>query len=75
LLWRGSKTDAADRGGRIFDLAGGSLRWPIGEGLQRAGSIPACAYRLRFGFRLERRGAPGFFGAYGKKTELGRLAG
>jgi hypothetical protein len=23
LLWRGSKTDAADRGGRIFDLAGG----------------------------------------------------
>jgi hypothetical protein len=35
----------------------------------------ACGYRLRFGFRLEKRGVPGFFGAYGKKTEPGRLAG
>lgn len=30
LLWRGSKTDAADRGGRIFDLAG--ARGPSARG-------------------------------------------
>jgi hypothetical protein len=54
----------------IADIAAENTRAALPARPESAGG-----YRLRFGFRLERRGVPGFFAAYGKKTEPGRLAG